>query len=138
MRRTQPRAVPNQFTAVSWRSPCEKARNETLVRAAARPPQTGTSALLVTGVSLVLAMLGLSVIDALRYRATAREDAVALARVIAENTSAAVAFRDADAAREILASVRVRDVVTRACVYLPMAVLRRLFHTDRHMPTDRS
>ena len=82
-----------------------------------------TSALLVTGVSLVMAMLGLSVIDALRYRAGAREDAVALARVIAENTSAAVAFRDADAAREILASVRVRDVVTRACVYLPDGTL---------------
>jgi signal transduction histidine kinase/CheY-like chemotaxis protein len=81
------------------------------------------SALLVTGVSLVMAMLGLSIIDALRYRATAREDAVALARVIAENTSAAVAFRDAEAAGEILASVRVRDVVTRACVYLPDASL---------------
>jgi signal transduction histidine kinase/CheY-like chemotaxis protein len=77
------------------------------------------SALLVTGLALVMAMLGLSVIDALRYRATAKEDAVALARVIAENTSAAVAFRDADAARETLASVRVRDVVTRACIYLP-------------------
>ncbi|HZM96855.1 MAG TPA: ATP-binding protein [Vicinamibacterales bacterium] len=76
------------------------------------------SALLVTGVALVMAMLGLSVIDALRYRVTAREDAVALARVIAENTSAAVAFGDADAASETLASVRVRDVVTRACIYL--------------------
>jgi signal transduction histidine kinase/ActR/RegA family two-component response regulator len=78
-----------------------------------------TSALLVTGAALVMAMLGLSVIDALRYRAGAREDAAALARVIAENTSAAVAFKDAEAAREILASVRVRDVVTRACIYLP-------------------
>ena len=78
-----------------------------------------TSVLLVTGVALVMAMLGLSIIDALRYRATARGDAVALARVIAENTSAAVAFRDADAARETLGSVRVRDVVTRACIYLP-------------------
>jgi signal transduction histidine kinase/CheY-like chemotaxis protein len=76
------------------------------------------SALLVTGVALVMAMLGLSVIDALRYRVTAREDAVALARVVAENTSAAVAFGDADAASETLASVRVRDVVTRACIYL--------------------
>ena len=93
------------------------------------------SALLVTGVSLVMAMLGLSVIDALRYRATAREDAVALARVIAENTSAAVAFRDADAAREILASVRVRDVVTRACIYLPDgSSVRRILHTDRRCP----
>jgi len=78
-----------------------------------------TSALLVTGAALVMAMLGLSIIDALRYRATAREDAFALARVLAENTSGALAFRDADAARETLASVRVRDVVTRACIYLP-------------------
>jgi signal transduction histidine kinase len=77
-----------------------------------------TSALLVTGVALVMAMLGLSVIDALRYRATAREDAASLARVIAENISGAVAFRDADAAAETLSSVKVRDVVTRACIYL--------------------
>jgi signal transduction histidine kinase/CheY-like chemotaxis protein len=102
-----------------------------------------TSALLVTGVSLVMAMLGLSVIDALRYRATAREDAVALARVLAENTSAAVAFSDDDAAREILASVRVRDVVTRACIYLPDGSLFADYSTrtgacPQTIPEDRT
>ena len=101
------------------------------------------SALLVTGLALVMAMLGLSVIDALRYRATATEDAVALARVIAENTSAAVAFRDAEAARETLTSVRVREVVTRACIYLPDGSLFAAYATGtvgcpQAVPGDRT
>jgi PAS domain S-box-containing protein len=78
-----------------------------------------TSALLITAVALAIAMLGLGAFDAWRSRATASEDAQAVARVLAENIAAAVAFQDADAAREILASVRVREVVSRACVYLP-------------------
>jgi PAS domain S-box-containing protein len=77
------------------------------------------SALLITAVSLTVAMLGLSLFDVWRYRASAAEDAGALASVLAENTAAAVMFNQADAAEEILRSVRVRDVVTRVCVFLP-------------------
>ena len=64
-------------------------------------------------------MIGLSAFDVWRYRAAATEDAGALASVLAENTAAAVMFNQADAAGEILQSVRVRDVVTRVCVFLP-------------------
>ncbi|MGC4081548.1 MAG: ATP-binding protein [Vicinamibacterales bacterium] len=77
------------------------------------------SALLITAVALLVAVLGLSAFDVWRYRATARDDASALALVLAENTAAAVVFNQADAAQEILQSVRVRDVVTRACIFLP-------------------
>ena len=77
------------------------------------------SALLITGVALLVAMLGLSAFDVWRYRATAAEDARALASVLAENTAATVMFNQADAAEEILQSVRVRNVVTRVCVFLP-------------------
>ncbi len=77
------------------------------------------SALLITAVALTVAMLGLSAFDMWRYRATAAEDAGALASVLAENTAAAVMFSQADVAEEILQSVRVRDVVTRVCVFLP-------------------
>jgi PAS domain S-box-containing protein len=75
------------------------------------------SALLITAVALTVAMLGLSVLDIWRYRVNATEDARALASIVAENTAAAVMFNQADAAQEILQSVRVRDVVTRVCVY---------------------
>jgi signal transduction histidine kinase len=74
-------------------------------------------ALLVTAVALSIAMVGLAVLDIWRIRTTAADDADALARVLAENSSAAVAFDDPDAAGEILRSVRVRDVVVRACLY---------------------
>jgi hypothetical protein len=77
------------------------------------------SALLITAVALVVAMLGLSGFDVWRYRVTAAEDAGALASVLAENTAAAVMFNQADAAEEILQSVRVRNVVTRVCIFLP-------------------
>jgi PAS domain S-box-containing protein len=77
------------------------------------------SALLITAVALAVATLGLSAFDIWRYRANAAEDARALASVLAENTAAAVMFNQADAAEEILRSVRVREVVTRACIFLP-------------------
>jgi PAS domain S-box-containing protein len=77
------------------------------------------SALLITAVALTVAMIGLSAFDIWRYRVTAVEDARALASVLAENTAAAVMFNQADAAEEILQSVRVRNVVTRVCIFLP-------------------
>ena len=77
------------------------------------------SALLITAVALLVAMLGLSAFDVWRYRAPAAEDARALASVLAENTAAAVMFNQADAAEEVLRSVRVRNVVTRVCIFLP-------------------
>ena len=77
------------------------------------------SALLITAVALVIATLGLGAFDVWRYRVTAAEDAGALASVLAENTAAAVMFNQADAAEDILQSVRVRNVVTRVCIFLP-------------------
>src|SRR5688572_4387383 len=75
-------------------------------------------ALVVTAAALVLAMVGLAVLDLLRYRTDALDDTSALAEVIAENTAAAVIFDDPGAARTNLATVRVRPTVQRACLYL--------------------
>lgn len=77
------------------------------------------SVLLITAAALLVAMLGLSALDVWRYRDAAAEDARALASVLAENTAAAVMFAQPDAAEETLRSVRVRDVVTRVCIFLP-------------------
>ncbi|HXW03776.1 MAG TPA: ATP-binding protein [Vicinamibacterales bacterium] len=75
-------------------------------------------ALLVTTAALVLATVGLAVLDLWRFRATAVTDTTALARVIAENTAAAVLFSDPEDARQTLEALRVRPGIRRACVYL--------------------
>jgi signal transduction histidine kinase/ActR/RegA family two-component response regulator len=82
-----------------------------------------TLALLVTALALGIAMLCLAVFDVWRYRASASDEAGALAAVLAENTAAAVAFKEPGAAAEILRSIRVRTVVVKACVYLPDGTL---------------
>jgi len=76
-------------------------------------------ALVVTAFALGLAMLALALFDIWRYRETATEEVAALAGVLAENTAASVAFDEPDSAAEVLRSIRVRDVVVKACVYLP-------------------
>jgi signal transduction histidine kinase/CheY-like chemotaxis protein len=95
------------------------------------------SALSITAVALLIAMTGLSAFDAWRYRATAADDAAALARVLAENTAAAVMFKETDAAREMLQSVRVRSVVSRACIYLPGGTLFAGFSRTTSSCPDR-
>jgi PAS domain S-box-containing protein len=77
------------------------------------------SALLITAVALLVALIGLSAFDVWRHRTGAAEDATALAQVLAENAAAAVMFKEENAAVDLLRSVRVREVVTRACIFLP-------------------
>ncbi|MGH9372165.1 MAG: ATP-binding protein, partial [Vicinamibacterales bacterium] len=80
-------------------------------------------ALVVTTAALVVATIGLAALDVWRYRETALDDIEALAEVIAENTAAAVTFKDTDAALNSLATVRVRPTVQRSCLYLPDGTL---------------
>ncbi len=75
-------------------------------------------ALMVTATALVLATASLVAVDVWRFRVTAIEDTSALAQVVAENMVAAVTFQDEDAARTILATLRVRPGLRRGCVYL--------------------
>jgi len=76
-------------------------------------------ALTVTAAALLLSTISLVGLDLWRYRTSSVDDTSALARVIAENTAAAVTFEDRDAARTSLSTVRVRSTVRRACLYLP-------------------
>jgi signal transduction histidine kinase len=75
-------------------------------------------ALVASTVAVFVALTGLTLFDVYRYRARAVDDATTLAAVIAENTAAAVAFGDHPAAEQTLATVRVREAVTKACIYL--------------------
>ena len=59
-----------------------------------------------TCVSLLLALLSMGFIDALNYRNQMKKDAVSLATMVANNSTAALSFGDAKSAREILDSLR--------------------------------
>lgn len=58
-----------------------------------------------TCVSLLLALVAMGVFDALNFREQLRQDAVSVARMIANNCTAAVSFGDGKTANEILASL---------------------------------
>ena len=79
--------------------------------------------LLVMAPALGLATIGLAGIDLWRYRQDTSTDTSALASVVAENTTAAVAFQDRADAERTLAALRVRPLIERACLYLPTGAL---------------
>jgi len=76
-------------------------------------------ALATTLLALLAATTGLIALDVWRYRIAAADDIQSLAQVIAENSAAALAFEDREAATETLATTRVRPTVTHVCLYLP-------------------
>ncbi len=95
-------------------------------------------ALLVTGTALFAATFGLTLFDIWRYRDAAAKDITSLAQVIAENTEAAVVFKDAEAASQTLATARVRPFVTRACIYFPDGSLFEGYNRPGTAPCDRT
>lgn len=80
-------------------------------------------ALVVSTVALLVALVGVTLFDVVRYRERALDDAATLASVIAENSAAAVMFEDPLAAADIVSSLRIRSEVTRACTYLASGAL---------------
>ena len=71
---------------------------------------TTTAAVLLAGIAIVLT-------DSLLFRGYLRRDLSALARIIADNTTAAVAFDDSKSAGETLGALHARAHVIDACVY---------------------
>ena len=91
-------------------------------------------AIAVTTVALTLAVSGLIAADLWRYRSTAEADTRILARVIAENSAAAVQFQAPDEAEQMLSTSGARQSVRRACLYLNDG---RLFATFEPSPQYR-
>src|SRR5579883_384485 len=73
--------------------------------------------LATTALALLLSGLSFLVLDTVFFRQQLRRDLSAQARIIAENSTAAVAFDDAKSAEETLNSLRERPHVTAACIY---------------------
>jgi PAS domain S-box-containing protein len=75
--------------------------------------------MLTTATALLLAAFGIVITDSLLFRGYLRRDLSALARIIADNTTASLSFDDPKSAAETLGSLRARPHVIDACVYRP-------------------
>ena len=71
---------------------------------------TTTTALLAAGIGTVLT-------DWVLFRGYLQRDLTALARIVADNCTASLAFNDSDSAGQTLAALRARTHVRGACVY---------------------
>ncbi len=70
-----------------------------------------------TSAALLLAAFGIVLTDSILFRGYLRRDLSALARIIADNTTAALAFDDPKSAAETLGALRARPHVIDACLY---------------------
>jgi PAS domain S-box-containing protein len=73
--------------------------------------------MLTTLAALLLAGVGIVGADALLFRGNLRRDLSALAQIVADNSTAALAFNDPRSAAETLAALRARSHVVTACIY---------------------
>ncbi len=80
--------------------------------------------MVTTAVSMLLASFGILGFDSVLFRASLSHDLSALARIIAQNSTAAITFDDPRTATETLNALRVRTHLVSACIYkdgLPFA-----------------
>ena len=72
-----------------------------------------------TIVAVLLAAIGIVAFDAFLFRRSLERDLSALSRIIADNSTAALAFDDSRTATETLAALRARPHLVSACIYRP-------------------
>jgi PAS domain S-box-containing protein len=73
--------------------------------------------MVTTTVALILAGIGVIVFDSVLFRGYLTRDLSALAQIIADNTTAALAFNDPGTAEGTLAALRARQHLVAACIY---------------------
>jgi PAS domain S-box-containing protein len=77
-----------------------------------------TRAILVTcGVTILMAGTALAVYDAVAFRTAMASDLASVAGIAGSNSTAALSFSDARAARETLSSLRSEPHILEACIY---------------------
>jgi PAS domain S-box-containing protein len=83
----------------------------------------------VTTAALLLSGLGIVIADSVLFRAALQRDISALAQIVADNSTAALAFEDPTTATETLASLKARPHLLAACIYRPDgAIFARYVH----------
>jgi PAS domain S-box-containing protein len=75
--------------------------------------------MLTTAAALLLTGTGVVVADAVLVRRDLQNSLVALVEIIADNSTAALAFDDPRSARETLGALRARSHLLKACIYRP-------------------
>ena len=73
--------------------------------------------MVVTASALLLAGAGFVGVDALLFRSYLRRDLGALGRIVADASTAAIAFDDPNSATETLQALRARTHLSAACIY---------------------
>src|SRR4051812_48770953 len=73
--------------------------------------------LATTATALVLAGIGNVAAESVLFREYLRRDLSVLARIIADNSTATLAFNDPDSAGQILAALKARPHIDGACIY---------------------
>ena len=71
----------------------------------------------ISALTLLLACFAIVVYDIIELRRGMVNDASTLANMVAENSTAALTFHDAQAAKEVLRSLHTQPHVTAACLY---------------------
>src|ERR1700749_4362020 len=85
----------------------------------------------VTSSALVLSGLGIVIADSVLFRSAMQRDISALAQIVADNPTAALAFDDPKTASETLASLRARPHLVSACIYRPDGTLFAAYTNTR-------
>ena len=75
--------------------------------------------MLTTTTALLLAGVGIVASDSILFRQYLQRDLSALARIVADNSTASLAFNDPKTATETLAALRARPHIVTACIYRP-------------------
>jgi signal transduction histidine kinase len=73
--------------------------------------------MLTTAAALLLSGVGIVALDSYLFRASMQRDLSALARIVADSSTAALAFDDAQAAAQTLAALRARPHMVAGCIY---------------------
>lgn len=88
-----------------------------------------------TTAALLLSGLGITISDSILYRSSLQRDLNALAQIISDNSTAALAFDDPNSAGETLGALRARKHLVAACIYRPNGtVLAEYQRTDGPAP----
>src|SRR5947207_7255681 len=73
--------------------------------------------IVTTAVALLLSGISIVIMDSILFRATMQRDLSALANIVGDNSTAALAFNDPRVATETLAALRARPHMVAACLY---------------------
>jgi signal transduction histidine kinase len=76
-----------------------------------------TAILLICGAALCLTVISFFVYEYITVKRNSQKQIVIIANIIATNSTAALAFKDEEAAAEVLASFRAQPSITTACLY---------------------